>query len=581
MDAIAYIRWSTLNQEDGNSLERQHDLVVDAAEKHGWHLPKHEIHIERGKSAYHGRNRAAKGKLRAIEDRAARGELAGKVLIVEAMDRLSRQAPMESLNLLVDLCKRGLTIFEAGSNTTYTVEKINENWGNLLVPLARAGEAHDSSKLKAGRVRSAWRKTQIERLGRTKDGSADSRLCPAWMEVVGGEFTVVEDRADVLRTMFRMAREGSGYRKIADWANAERERMGWPTKVWDVRAVCIQLADRRALGEYQPMMRVDVDNRAPAGEPVKLYPEIVSPADWHRTRESIGSRKNTGGKERAKCVNLLSHLVRCTYRNEGSNIGCGSKMVLRTQKSGYGQLSCSSFARAAGCRCNSTYHYNRLLKGIFEHVLPIAAQLAIKPTNEAPAQLALMKAALEEKRARRKVMAARIIASDDADLIEAFEHFKLSIKADEQAIREMEDSGEKVESTLTPAEIAREVEQLIAQQDTAEGRQKTQTYLDQLISAINMDSVDRSATVVIRDGLANVKLDKKGNLIAAVDALGMIMPKTYQMPDGSRQTFDPRPADRKDFMGELANDNLLKSVQSGALRKPADPSEQRWKQKAQ
>jgi hypothetical protein len=59
----------------------------------------------------------------------------------------------------------------------------------------------------------------------------------------------------------------------------------------------------------------------------------------------------------------------------------------------------------------------------------------------------------------------------------------------------------------------------------------------------------------------------------------MVMPKTYQMADGSKQTFDPRPADSKDHMGDLAKQKVLEAVQGGALRRPVDPAEQQWKHK--
>ncbi|OYX91568.1 MAG: hypothetical protein B7Y74_14175, partial [Novosphingobium sp. 35-62-5] len=132
----------------------------------------------------------------------------GKVLIVEAMDRLSRQAALKSLTLLSDLCSRGLTICEAGTGTIYDAAKIEERWENLIVALARAGEAHESSKLKARRVSKAWRKTQES--GKTKAGGDDPRLCPAWMEVVDGRFTIIEDRADVIRSMFHKSCDGWG-----------------------------------------------------------------------------------------------------------------------------------------------------------------------------------------------------------------------------------------------------------------------------------------------------------------------------------------------------------------------------------
>ena len=93
MEAILYIRWSTKDQSEGDSKERQTRLGTRVAAKHGWLIV--ETLIDHGKSAYHGKNRSAGGALYAIEERALRGELAGKVLIVEAMDRLSRQEPLE------------------------------------------------------------------------------------------------------------------------------------------------------------------------------------------------------------------------------------------------------------------------------------------------------------------------------------------------------------------------------------------------------------------------------------------------------------------------------------------------------
>lgn len=95
---------------------------------------------------------------------------------------------MASLTLLNNLCDNGLTICESSTGHIWDKAQIKEHWTNLIVALARAGEAYDSSRLKARRVKSAWAATQAT--GRTKSGEADPRLCPAWMEVISGEYTL-------------------------------------------------------------------------------------------------------------------------------------------------------------------------------------------------------------------------------------------------------------------------------------------------------------------------------------------------------------------------------------------------------
>lgn len=572
MDAIAYIRWSTLNQEDGNSLERQTGLVVAAAKQNGWVLRPDDIHVESGKSAYHGRNRAHNGKLRAIEERAARGELAGRVLIVEAMDRLSRQEPIKSLNLLVSLCEQGLTIFEAGTNTRYDAAKINDSWANLVVALAKAGEAHDSSKLKARRVSTSWRKAQ--ETGKTKAGGDDPRLCPAWMEVIDGRFTIIEARADVIRGMYQRCIEGWGLRKISLWANEERARLNWPQAAWHIRSVTNTLHGRRTLGEYQPQMRNDT-GRTDAGEPVNLYPAIISPETWHRAMSSIETRKGTGGP-REQCVNVLAHLCRCnhkrTVRVDGklTAIPCGSKMSLRRQKKGPNQITCSDFVRAGECKCNATYRYDDILRAILDNLSRFAVP-APEPTASSEAgQLAIARAELQLKRSRLDEIADELMMKPDDVKERAYERFKARVEEDAAALRQMEAQQAEQKARPPRPELAHQIAALRDQMaDSAEARMKIQAALDQLIDVIQMDPAERTATVVMLDGHLVVKISNRGEVLAVADALMMLQPRTYVMSDGTKQTFDPRPDGRTlaDPMRELAAGHVLDEMRRQPIRK--------------
>lgn len=507
MDAIVYVRWSTKDQSKGDSEARQMSLAIRAAEGR-WKIV--ETLIETGKSAYHGRNRALGGKLREIEDRAARGELAGKVLIVEAMDRLSRQEPLESVTLLSTLAKQGLTICESSTGTIYDASSISDHWAHLLIAFARAGEAHDSSRIKSQRITSAWRATQ-EQL-QTRDGKADPRLCPSWIEVVDGAYRVVETRAAVIRRMFDMAATGHGLRPIAAMANEDRASSGWPAAEWHIRSVTNLLHGRRVLGEYTPQMRTEDGKRATVGEPVALYPPIVTLNQWARAQAGLKQRASSGGP-RGKAINLLSQLCRCTYRNEGENQPCGARLSYRGQKRGPNQLTCSRFARGGGCRCNSNYRYDDLLNGILDNVLTIALPDPVEHKSQT-ATIAVAKAELAAKQARLDEIADEIIMSGDPVKERAYQRFKARVEEDAAALKAMMGEAEEIAGQLPPAELARRALALREQLSTSlDARLEVQSHLNQLIDAIFMDPDDRSATVVMLGGLLNIKLDKYGALI--------------------------------------------------------------------
>lgn len=512
MEAIVYCRWSTQHQEEGDSFERQTRLAQHIAAQNGWVIV--ETHIESGKSAYHGLNRSKSGKLRQIEDRAAAGELRGKVLIVEAMDRLSRQEPMASLTLLNTLCDNGLTICESSTGFMWDKTRIQEHWTNLIVALARAGEAYDSSRIKARRVKSAWQATQAS--GRMKNGKADKRLCPAWMEVVDGEYTVIEQRAEIIRQMVQMSLTGYGLRPIATWANEQRELTGWPKAPWQIRTVHNLFKDRRLVGQYQPFERGEGSERNPVGEPIDLYPAIVSHTDFFNISKAMAARKATGGP-RKKYVNVLSGLCRCS---------CGSSLNLRTQKRQQPQLTCASFNRGSGCKINTTYRYTSLLDGILSGLLSHAIPNKVSEDNSDA--IAGKRAELIAKEKRADEIADRLIEADDPIMERALVRFREQIAALRDELRELEQTA-KVELP-SMEEVIQEVNDLkTSLHDDVESRMKINQMLRSVIERIEMDEETRGCHVVMKGENIVFSFDKAGNSLGAT-----VLQTEIIGPDGER-----------------------------------------------
>lgn len=231
MRAIAYVRWSSKDQSQGDSERRQISLAQDMCKNNGWTLV--ETVIERGKSAYRGRNRAADGELGKLEARAETGELSGMVLIVEDVDRLSRQEPLQGLNLLKALTDAGLTVAQSTNSIILDSQAVGDNWQTLLSPFIGWGLAYEESKKKGKRIRQAYQET-VNRGFRTKLGLADLRFSPSWItRDQKGDYKVMEDRAAIVRMIYQRCVDGYGLRTICAELNADLSSTRWQKGDWN------------------------------------------------------------------------------------------------------------------------------------------------------------------------------------------------------------------------------------------------------------------------------------------------------------------------------------------------------------
>src|SRR5438067_338266 len=103
----SYIRFSNAAQREGDSLRRQTEKALAYCQRRGWVLDESLTLRDLGVSAFRGDN-ALVGNLRTFLDAVARGTvLPGSILLVESVDRISRQGIDDGY----DLCKR---ILKAG-----------------------------------------------------------------------------------------------------------------------------------------------------------------------------------------------------------------------------------------------------------------------------------------------------------------------------------------------------------------------------------------------------------------------------------------------------------------------------------
>ncbi|MCJ2009577.1 recombinase family protein [Methylobacterium sp. J-092] len=337
--AYSYIRMSRPEQLRGDSLRRQMAAAAEWAAKRGVELDDSLRDI--GVSAYKGKNRdvGALGTfIRMVEDGTVRS---GSFLLVESLDRLSRETVIEALPRFIDLVNAGIIVVTLIDGQEYSKKRLKADWTPLIVSLATMARAHEESKTKGIRVREAWDAK------RAKAGQKvlTSRV-PAWLTVVDGQIRTVPTRVELVRRIFRETGDGQGRRIVVRRLNDERIPPFMGGKVgWQPSYIAKLLSNRAVLGEFQAYRRGEDGKRRPEGDPVPGYfPAIVTESEFHHANVARSSRTSAPGPRGNGVPNLFTGIAKCGV--------CRSSMVMLNKGAspkGARYLVCSNADRSAGC----------------------------------------------------------------------------------------------------------------------------------------------------------------------------------------------------------------------------------------
>ena len=358
--AYSYLRFSTPEQMQGDSFRRQTEAARDYAERNDLDLDDSLTFRDLGVSAYRGAN-VIEGALGQFIEAVDSGRVRpGSFLLVENLDRLSRDKIMPALNRFSALLEKGVRIVTLSDGKVYDAESLN-NLPDLMLSLLVMSRAHEESETKSRRVRAAW---QSKRDRAASGGHILTAKAPAWLRVRDGSFEVIEDRAAVIRRIFDMALAGHGKAVIAYRLNVEgvepfgdgpsqaRKANGWhPSYIAKI------LRNPAVIGRYQPMRRVWVDGRKkrePDGPTIEGYfPAILAdPNDFYRVRRGVSGYSGNALR------NILTGLATCAH--------CGGKLhyVNKGPAPKGGQyLACDNARRKKTCDAKSV-RYDVVLAAI-------------------------------------------------------------------------------------------------------------------------------------------------------------------------------------------------------------------------
>jgi len=347
--AYSYIRFSTPEQIKGDSLRRQLEGSRQWAEENDYELDTSLRDL--GVSAYSGANRT-EGSLKKFIDLIEQGHIdEGSVLILESLDRLSREELTKSLNLFISILSAGIKIVTLADRQEYTASSIN-NIGHLVISLVSMARAHEESHMKSIRARSCW-KEKVANANHKKL----SRFCPNWLQYneETEAFDLIEERAELIREIFRKTIAGIGQVRLAKELN-ERNIPSWGRANGWHQSYLQKLCQNRALlGEFQPFMHSN-GMHTPMGEPIKDYfPAALEDDVFHAAQTARKQRTGIQGRRGKKFSNLLQGMCYCAH--------CGGTMrYLNNTYKGreYIYLTCSHAKRKLGCTHSKYYPYKEI-----------------------------------------------------------------------------------------------------------------------------------------------------------------------------------------------------------------------------
>lgn len=348
----SYLRFSTPEQAMGDSKRRQVEAARNWAAERG--LTLDDELADEGVSGFRGANTRDDAALGSFLAAVQAGDVPkGSILIVESLDRLSRDHILEAQTIINSLLIAGITIVTLGDRREYSRDIVNAQPLELVVSMLTLMRANEESETKAKRLRAAW---EAKRRAAVETGKRMTTTCPAWLEASkdGSGFDVIPDRAAVVRRIFADTLAGKGQHQIAADLTAEgvptwRGGVGWH------RTYVRKIVDNPAVvGDLLPHVTERQSGggrlRRRVGDPVPgYYPAVIDIETWNRARALVGQRGTTGTSGRGRHAgepirHLLAGIATCP--------ACDGTMTRVSKGPGGGRayLVCAKAKRKSGCR---------------------------------------------------------------------------------------------------------------------------------------------------------------------------------------------------------------------------------------
>ena len=509
MKAYSYIRFSTPDQLKGDSLRRQLEASEKYCKANGLILDTTLNLKDLGLSAFHGEHKTKGALGQFIKLIEANKIEPDSILIVESLDRLSRQQVLEALNQFTTIIQAGVKIVTLSDKQEYSKESIAQNWTQLILSISEMARANSESVMKSKRLKAAWEAK------RENNEVKMTNKIPSWLTLSKDRktFMLIPEAAQAIELIYKLKLKGYGAERIAMELNQKgvwspplsgRNKTGGG---WRKSYVNKLLWNNTALiGEFQPHILVKKGVREPIGEVIKdYYPAAIDRDLFNAVQNLIQSKvvngQNHKGGKTGKVSNLFSYIAKCGL--------CGSPMHFVDKGNppkGRTYLHCDRSRRKLQPACNAkAIRYDEFAEIVFNELedLDITEMLPgeeqrREALNELNIQIASKQYNLQEFDQQQQNLLQRIKTTSSLELQDIYENSLLDVRQQAKKTRqEIEELNNQLKELNTNGQILieginqvkdyyKQLQAIESAHLAVEMRLKLRTKLQQVIKRIDV-----------------------------------------------------------------------------------------------
>lgn len=359
---VSYARFSHRKQAAGSTIERQEELLARFLQENP-DITLHEQFSDKGVSGFRGKH-AKDGALSRLLEAIKVGRLPTPlVLIIESVDRLSREPMMDAWDRFNTLLKAGVTVAVCDMRLEIDREALSKQSWKLHSLINAMERAHGESARKSTLITGGWNKSI--KAAYARKSAIKGYVGPPWVTLDEEtlRYVITEKNRPTVQTVrriFEWAAEGATAHGIAKRLNEQQVplfrahvakdhvRQGWYQGY-----ITEILKNRQVLGEH----------RYRGGEVIEGYFEpIISPELFFRAQQNLVRRPGVAGRRGQTLSNLFTGLAFCT---------CGGHMEMTRNRSATENgsepikyLMCSNRKRRFGCKAVGMVNYPKLEEAV-------------------------------------------------------------------------------------------------------------------------------------------------------------------------------------------------------------------------
>lgn len=451
-----------------------------------------------GLSAYHG-DHATRGEFSEFMMAVESGYIEyGTVLLVESLDRLSREKIGEATERLKSILKAGVDVVTLCDHTHYTKDSLDDPY-SLIKAILIAQRANEESEIKSRRIKSAWKKKREEA---EVSGKIITRSCPRWLKInqTGDGFELIPEYAKTIKEIFNLRLKGASFNGIVKILNDKKVKtMKGEIGVWNPSTIEILLENKALIGVNVPSYRTITSG---AKEIIDYFPRVISDKIFYAAKDfrrpSFGKDKHT---DNPYLINIFRSVMKCK--------ACGHSIILNSiDGKGMGYYVCPMRRLH---RCNTPSLRRDIADANLISTIVVNADKFQTNSTSRNSSLLLQDRNIEVLKSIDRLIEALQIAPEVVALAEKIKELHKELKSNEATMREIKNKQRLVVSEdVTKLDLSLKGD-----------REKCRRFIFKTFKEIMIDSESKTCDICFSNGfrLINFPLLKTINPEQLISAL--------------------------------------------------------------